>query len=108
MIRIKRGLNIPISGSPRQFIDDAPAARAVALLGIDYIGMKPTMAVREGDRVRLGQLLFSDKKTEGVCYTSPASGVVAAPPSPGRSCSTARLMLAIRLRPGPSSGLARL
>jgi Na+-transporting NADH:ubiquinone oxidoreductase subunit A len=40
--------------------------------------MKPTMAVKEGDKVKLGQLLFTDKKTEGVRYTSPASGTVSA------------------------------
>ena len=78
MVKIKRGMDIPIQGAPQQVIEDAPAARAVALVGFDYVGMKPTMAVREGDRVKLGQLLFSDKKTEGVLYTSPASGVVAA------------------------------
>ena len=78
MIKIKRGLDIPILGAPRQAIEDAPAARAVALIGFDYVGMKPTMAVREGERVKLGQLLFTDKKTEGVRYTSPAAGVVAA------------------------------
>jgi Na+-transporting NADH:ubiquinone oxidoreductase subunit A len=78
MIRIKRGLDIPIQGAPRQAIEDAPAVRAVALVGFDYVGMKPTMAVREGERVKLGQLLFADKKTTGVCFTAPASGVVAA------------------------------
>jgi Na+-transporting NADH:ubiquinone oxidoreductase subunit A len=78
MIKIKRGMEIPIQGAPQQVIEDAPAARAVALVGFDYVGMKPTMAVQEGDRVKLGQLLFSDKKTEGVRYTSPASGVVSA------------------------------
>ncbi len=78
MIKIKRGLNIPIQGAPRQVIEDAPAVRAVALVGFDYVGMKPTMAVREGDRVKLGQELFTDKKTEGVRYTAPAAGVVAA------------------------------
>ena len=51
MIKIKRGLDIPIQGAPRQVIEDAPAARSVALVGFDYVGMKPTMAVREGDRV---------------------------------------------------------
>ena len=76
MTKIKRGLDIPIQGAPQQVIEDAPAARTVALVGFDYVGMKPTMAVREGDRVKLGQLLFTDKKTEGVRYTSPASGVV--------------------------------
>jgi Na+-transporting NADH:ubiquinone oxidoreductase subunit A len=78
MIKIKRGLDIPIQGAPRQVIEDAPAARSVALVGFDYVGMKPTMAVREGDRVKLGQELFSDKKTEGVRYTAPASGTVTA------------------------------
>ncbi len=78
MIKIKRGMDIPIQGAPQQVIEDAPAARAVALVGFDYVGMKPTMAVREGDRVKKGQLLFTDKKTEGVRYTSPASGTVSA------------------------------
>ena len=78
MIKIKRGMNIPIQGTPRQIIEDAPAARNVALVGFDYVGMQPTMAVREGDRVRVGELLFTDKKTVGVRYTAPASGVVSA------------------------------
>ncbi|MEP1594134.1 MAG: hypothetical protein ABJK20_06155, partial [Halieaceae bacterium] len=42
MIKIKRGLDIPIQGAPDQTIEDAPAARAVALVGFDYVGMKPT------------------------------------------------------------------
>ncbi|AQA18754.1 NADH:ubiquinone reductase (Na(+)-transporting) subunit A [Halioglobus japonicus] len=78
MIKIKRGMDIPIQGAPQQVIEDAPAARAVALVGFDYVGMKPTMEVKEGDRVKLGQVLFTDKKTEGVRYTAPASGVVSA------------------------------
>ena len=74
----QRGLDIPIDGAPRQIIEDAPAARTAALVGFDYVGMKPTMAVAEGDRVKLGQTLFSDKKTPGVNYTAPAGGTVAA------------------------------
>ena len=78
MIKIKRGLDIPIQGSPRQVIEDAPWVRSVALVGFDYVGMKPTMTVAEGEHVKLGQLLFTDKKMEGVRYTAPAAGVVAA------------------------------
>ena len=78
MIKLKRGLEIPVSGQPRQTVSDAPPARSVALVGFDYVGMKPTMAVQVGDRVKRGQLLFTDKKTEGVRYTAPASGTVAA------------------------------
>ena len=78
MIKLKRGLEIPISGQPEQVISDAPAARTVALVGFDYMGMKPTMEVKAGDRVKLGQLLFTDKKTAGVRYTAPAAGTVSA------------------------------
>ncbi len=78
MIKLKRGLEIPISGRPEQVIYDTPAARSVALVGFDYIGMKPTMEVEVGEHVKLGQLLFTDKKTSGVRYTAPAAGKVAA------------------------------
>ncbi len=78
MIKIKKGLDLPIQGVPEQAIYDAPPVRSVALLGNDYIGMKPTMVVREGDRIKTGDILFSDKKTVGVNYTSPASGKVVA------------------------------
>jgi len=78
MIKISRGLNVPIEGAPKQLIEEAPAARAVAILGDDYPGMKPTMEVQVGDRVRCGQLLFTCKKTEGVRYTAPGSGTVSA------------------------------
>ena len=78
MIKIRRGLYLPITGDPEQVISEAPHARSVAVIGPDYHGMKPTMAVQVGDKVKLGQVLFTDKKTEGVSYTAPASGTVAA------------------------------
>lgn len=78
MFKITKGLDLPISGAPNQVIENAPAARSVAVIGPDFHGMKPTMEVKVGDKVKKGQLLFTDKKTEGVKYTSPASGTVAA------------------------------
>jgi Na+-transporting NADH:ubiquinone oxidoreductase subunit A len=78
MIRTKRGLDLPISGSPIQSIEAGQSVNSVALVGFDYPGLKPTMEVAVGDRVAAGQLIFTDKKTDGVKYTSPASGTVAA------------------------------
>ena len=78
MIKIRRGLDLPIAGNPVQSIEDGPQVRQVALVGFDYHGMKPTMAVQVGDKVKLGQEVFSDKKTPGVIYTAPASGTVVA------------------------------
>src|SRR5690606_3743274 len=78
MRKIKRGLNLPISGAPKQVIEDGPAIRTVAVLGNDYVGVKPTMLVKVGDKVKKGQPLFADKKTEGVRFTAPASGTISA------------------------------
>ena len=78
MIRIKKGLDIPIYGSPAEEIVDSKKSRSVAILGDDYVGMKPTMLVEEGDQVKLGQPLFEDKKNPGVFITSPAGGKVEA------------------------------
>ena len=78
MIRIKKGLDIPIYGSPAEDIVDSKKSRSVAILGSDYIGMKPTMLVEEGDIVKIGQPLFEDKKNPGVIVTSPAGGRVEA------------------------------
>ena len=78
MIRTKRGLDLPISGSPSETIEDSRPSRTVALVGYDYPGLKPTMEVAIGDKVKAGDLLFTDKKSPGVRYTSPAAGTVAA------------------------------
>ena len=76
MIEIKTGLDLPIKGSPKQEIGKSNAFKRVAVIGSDYPGMKPTMLVKEGDQVKLGQPLFADKKNEGVYFTSPGSGKV--------------------------------
>ena len=78
MIKTKRGLDLPISGNPEQKIDNARPARSCAVVGYDFPGLKPTMAVAEGDKVVAGQLLFTDKKSEGINYTAPASGTITA------------------------------
>ena len=76
MINIKKGLDLPIAGNPEQNITQGNAVSRVALVGFDYVGMKPTMLVQVGDKVKKGQVLFTDKKNEGVQYTAPASGTV--------------------------------
>ncbi len=73
---IVKGLDIPIEGAPEQVVSGAAEATSVALVGGDYVGLSPAMRVEEGDRVRLGQPLFADRKHPEVLFTSPGSGVV--------------------------------
>ena len=73
---LDKGLDLPITGEPEQVIKKGNKISSVAVLGPDYIGMKPTMMVSEGDAVKLGQILFEDKKNPGVFFTSPGAGKV--------------------------------
>lgn len=77
-IKIKKGLDIPLSGKPDQNISRGADVTSVALLGPDTHDLKPGMLVEEGERVKLGQPLFKDKENKGVKFTSPGSGVVKA------------------------------
>jgi len=77
-VTIERGLDLPIGGTPDNLVAEANPVEHVALIGDDYVGMKPTMLVKEGDHVACGAPLFTDKKNEGVTFTAPAGGEVVA------------------------------
>ena len=49
----------------------------MALVGYDYPGLKLTMEVREGDQVQASQLVFTDKKADGIRCAALGSGSVA-------------------------------
>lgn len=72
----KKGLDIPLQGAPEQVIRSGPDISQVALVGDDYLGLKPTMFVNVGDRVKTGEQLFEDKKNPGVTFTAPGCGTV--------------------------------
>lgn len=77
-IRIRHGLDIPISGTPEQSAYPGPPIQHVALSGLDYPGLKPKLLVAPGDTVGLGQALVVDKRDPAVQYTSPGQGTVVA------------------------------
>jgi len=76
MITIKKGLDVPVNGAPQQVIHDGSSIKTVAILGEEFVGMRPTMFVKVGDRVAKGQAIFEDKKNPGVKFTTPAAGIV--------------------------------
>ncbi|RVU81730.1 Na(+)-translocating NADH-quinone reductase subunit A [Leucothrix sargassi] len=78
-MKIETGLDVPISGQPIQSIDSvSPSITKVAILGRDYHGLRPSMHVKVGDTVKIGQTLFTDKKNPGVNFTSPGAGTITA------------------------------
>ncbi|HAK60101.1 MAG TPA: NADH:ubiquinone reductase (Na(+)-transporting) subunit A [Nitrospiraceae bacterium] len=77
-IDIKKGLDLPIAGEPQQVISPGNNPHSVAVLGNDYVGMKPKLEVAVGDQVKRGQLLFTDRHRPAIRYTSPGAGTIAA------------------------------
>lgn len=61
-----------------QEISDGPQVDTVALLGADYLGLKPRLAVQDGDVVAAGAPVFAHKDTPDVAVVSPVSGRVKA------------------------------
>jgi Na+-transporting NADH:ubiquinone oxidoreductase subunit A len=75
---IRKGLDLPISGAPEQQIHPGAPVTRVAVMADDFPFMKPRMQVQVGDVVKRGQLLFEDRKTDGVRHTAPAAGEIVA------------------------------
>ena len=78
MIKIKKGLNLPIKGEPRQSTSEAIPVKTIAIVGCDYHGIKPEMAVKVSDPIKKGQLVFSDKRIPAIHFTSPGTGFIKA------------------------------
>jgi len=77
LIKLKRGLDIPIQGAPGPHIEDAPEPRYVGLVGLDYIDLKASMAIEIGDQVRTGQALFRHRLHPQLAFTAPGAGRIA-------------------------------
>ncbi len=76
--KVRKGLDLPLSGAPRQVISGSPPVRRVAVMADDFPGMKPGFEVDVGDTVRRGQLIFRDRRRNEVRHTAPAAGTVVA------------------------------
>ncbi|MFW5752413.1 MAG: NADH:ubiquinone reductase (Na(+)-transporting) subunit A [Planctomycetota bacterium] len=77
--RVRRGLDLPLAGAVEDnTIESGPAGGRVAVLADDYLGLKPRMQIKSGERVRVGTPLFEHRKVPGLVVTAPASGMVEA------------------------------
>lgn len=78
VIKIKKGLDLPISGAAEQKTSEALDIRRYAVKPTDFVGLMPRLLVQEGDEVQAGSPLFCEKKDTRIVFTSPVAGKVAA------------------------------
>ena len=77
-ITIRKGLDLPISGSAELRLTDARSIATYAVKPTDFVGLTPRLLVEEGDAVAVGDALFCDKNDERIRFTSTVSGRVKA------------------------------
>lgn len=75
---LKRGLDLPMRGAPEQTVHEGNQPATVAIIGADYVDLKPKMLLAEGDAVRRGDVLFCHKDSPDVFFVAPASGKIQA------------------------------
>ena len=77
-ITIRKGLDLPISGTAELLLTDARSITTYAVKPTDFVGLTPRLLVEEGVSVKKGDALFCDKQDERIRFTSPVDGTVKA------------------------------
>ena len=75
-IRIQKGYDLPISGEPAVDLVRLPTPECVASLPERIPFVKPRLLVKEGDAVKIGSVLFEDKRNPDVKFLSPGGGSI--------------------------------
>ena len=69
-INIKKGHDLLISGTPDKDIVEINNFETVAILPTDFKGIKPKLIIKEGEEVKIGSPLFSDKINPDIKWLS--------------------------------------
>ena len=75
-IRLKKGLDLPISGEALCKVTKSVVPDVVSLKPTDFKGLVPRLLVKEGDPVKAGTPIFADKQHPEVLFCSPVAGTV--------------------------------
>ncbi len=78
VIKLKKGLDIPLEGKPVKEVANAQKSEYYALIPDDFHGVIPKVIVKAGDHVDAGSPLMYDKNHPEVKFVSPVSGEVVA------------------------------
>ena len=76
IIKLNRGLDINLAGKAEQKKLNVAQGGTYALQPDCFVGVKPKVVVKEGDKVKAGDALFVNKDYPEVKFASPVSGTV--------------------------------
>jgi len=76
IIKIRKGLDIKLTGKADTIINDKLSISHYAIKPSDFKNITPKILVKQGDIVKAGTPLFSDKSNSELVFTAPVSGVI--------------------------------
>lgn len=78
VIKLKKGLDIKLNGEAEKVVKPAGKCFLYAVKPTDFRALTPKLAVKAGDEVKAGDVLFTDKLHPEVQFTAPVSGIIEA------------------------------
>lgn len=78
IVKLKKGFDLRLEGEAKKKLVTGVESALYAVKPTDFPGLIPKLAVKEGDKVRAGDTLFTDKLRPEIRFTSPVSGLVKA------------------------------
>lgn len=76
VVKIKKGLNIPINGIAPKELKDMPVTSRFAIKPPDFKGLKLKLQAKQGEDVKAGDVVMFDKNNNEIALVSPVSGKV--------------------------------
>lgn len=78
IVKLKKGFDLRLEGEAKKKLVTGIESALYAVKPTDFPGLIPKLTVKEGDKVRAGDTLFTDKLRPEIRFTSPVSGLVKA------------------------------
>ena len=76
VINFKEGLDINLKGKAENTVEKTISPTEISIKPSDFPCVKPHLEVRQGDKVKAGDVLFTDKFRPEIRFCSPVSGEV--------------------------------
>ena len=75
-IKIKKGLNIRLKGEAEKTLSKAPRSRTFVIRPSDFHLITPKLVIKEGAKLKAGDVIFYSKTEEKIQFVSPVSGII--------------------------------